>query len=103
MSKTRVVNINVESCDVLVCRPSAWGNPYTHIKDKKTKAKFVVSTRKEAVEKYREWILSQPELMNRLHELKGKKLGCVCAPKMCHADILVELIESIDYNSHSLF
>lgn len=103
MSKTRVVNIYNEPCDVLVNRSTEWGNPFTHVKDKKTKAKFIVKTRKEAIEKYREWIINQPELMNRLHELKGKKLGCTCFPKSCHADVLVELIESIDNRTASLF
>ncbi|MGA9841048.1 MAG: DUF4326 domain-containing protein [Nitrososphaeraceae archaeon] len=31
------------------------------------------------------------ELMNQLPELKGKVLGCWCAPLPCHGDTLAEL------------
>ena len=95
-SKTRVVNINQESCDILICRPSEWGNPFTHIKNKKTLATHIVASRKEAVEQYRKWILEQPYLLVKLETLKGKKLGCVCAPKLCHGDVLVKMIEELN-------
>jgi hypothetical protein len=96
LSKTKVVNINKEKYDVLICRPSIWGNPFTHIKNKKTNAKFIVNTRKEAIQKYSEWILTQPHLLQQLNTLKGKKLGCYCAPKSCHGDILVKMLEDLD-------
>lgn len=44
-----------------------------------------------AVEQYRAWLLEQDELLADLHELKGKVLGCWCAPKQCHGDVLAEL------------
>jgi hypothetical protein len=100
-SKTRVVNINSESYDVLICRPSEWGNPYTHLKDRKTLAKYVVKNRKEAIESYRAWILKQPHLMEKLHTLKGKRLGCYCFPKSCHGDVLVELVEALEAPKYS--
>ena len=93
--QTKVVHCKKDSYDVYIGRPSKWGNPFTHIKDKKTQAKFVVETRKESIENYREWILSQPELLKDLPELKGKVLGCWCKPKSCHGDILVELINKL--------
>jgi hypothetical protein len=44
--------------------------------------------------KYREWIFSQPDLVERAKkELKAKVLGCWCKPEACHGDILVEIIE----------
>lgn len=89
---TTVVHCKKDNYDVYIGRPSKWGNPYTHIKDKETQAEFIVSSRKESIEKYREYILSKPELLNDLCELKGKRLGCWCKPKSCHGDILVELI-----------
>ena|ERR1017187_9616706 len=89
---TRVVNLKHEDYDILIGRPSKWGNPYTHIKDKNTLAKFVVDTREEAIAKYREYILSKPELLDSLHELEGKTLGCFCKPDSCHGDILLELL-----------
>jgi hypothetical protein len=100
--ETRVVHCKKEPYNVYIGRPSKWGNPFTHIADRKTKAEFIVSTRKEAIEKYREWILNKPELLNDLHELKGKTLACWCMPinpkpgiLYCHGQILVELIEKL--------
>lgn len=89
---TRVVHCKKEKYDVNIGRPSKWGNPFTHITNKHTMAQTIVGSRQEAIEKYREWILQQPELINSLHELKGKTLGCWCKPAACHGDILIELI-----------
>src|SRR5688572_6394374 len=33
------------------------------------------------------------EFAARVQALKGKKLGCFCAPKQCHAMIIVEYLE----------
>jgi hypothetical protein len=91
--KTTVINIKSgEPYDVLIGRPSEWGNPFSHLK--KSAAKFKVATRKEAVEKYREWIMTQPELLNKLETLRGKRLGCYCKPLECHGDVLIELLEA---------
>ncbi len=89
---TKVVNLKNEDYDVYIGRGSKWGNPFTHIKDKKTLAEHIVNTREEAIEKYREYIINNPELMGSLSELKNKVLGCYCKPESCHGDILVELI-----------
>lgn len=92
---TKVVHCKKDKYDVYVGRPSKWGNLFTHIKDRNTKAEFVVDTRKEAIERYREWILTQPQLLKDLPELKDKVLSCWCKPKPCHADILVELVNKL--------
>ncbi len=63
-----------------------------------TKALYKVSSREEAIEKYREWIVQQPDLMNSLHELKGKVLCCYCKPKACHGDVLAELADQSQRN-----
>lgn len=83
---TMVVNLNHQNYDVYIGRGSKWGNPYKIGKD---------GTRFEVVEKYREYVLNNPDLLNSLHELKGKTLGCYCAPKLCHGHILVELIDEM--------
>lgn len=88
---TQVVHVN-EDYDIYIGRPSEWGNPYTHIKNRNTKAKFIVKTREEAISKYREWLLSQHILMEKLESLRGKKLGCWCKPKACHGDIIIQLL-----------
>lgn len=89
--ETRVVHCKKEPYNVYIGRPSKWGNPFTHLNNG-TLAKFKVTTREEAVEKYEEWIRQQPQLLADLHELDGKVLGCWCKPKSCHGDILVKLI-----------
>ena len=95
---TKVVHLKSEECDIVISRPSKWGNPFTHIKDKKTLAKFICSSRKEAMDKYREWIENGDgkSLLNDLYELKDKNLGCWCKSeknnKHCHGDVLIELI-----------
>lgn len=89
---TRIVNIHKESYDVLICRPTKWGNPYTHHTDKHTLADHVVESREKAISMYREYILSNKELMDSLDELEGKVLGCVCKPESCHGDVLLELL-----------
>ncbi len=88
----RVVHCNKEAYDVYIGRPSIWGNPYTHIEGKDTLAEFVVSSREEAIEKYREYLLNNQELMAKLHELDGKVLGCWCNPKSCHGDVILEVL-----------
>jgi hypothetical protein len=92
----KVVHFRKDPYDVYIGRGSKWGNPFTH-KDG-TIAQFKVSNRKEAVEKYEEWIKTQPHLMENLQELKGKTLGCWCKPQSCHGDILKKLVDSLDRN-----
>lgn len=78
----RVVHCKKDSYDVYCGRPSIWGNPFEIAKD---------GTREEVIAKYKAWIVDQPELMAKLPELKGKILACWCAPRSCHADVLLEL------------
>ena len=78
----RVVHCKKEPYDVYVGRPSLFGNPFVIGKD---------GTREEVIAKYRDWLLAQPELIAQLGELRGKTLACWCAPKPCHADVLLEL------------
>jgi hypothetical protein len=92
--KDFVVNCKNSEYDIYIGRPSKWGNPFTHISDKKTLAKFVKSNRYEAIESYKEWLLKGEGsyLLRDLDELKGKILGCWCHPKSCHGHFLSELV-----------
>ena len=82
----RVVNRGARphDCDpVYVGRPSPFGNPFKIGRD---------GTREEAIDKYRCWLLSQPELVeDARRELRGRDLECWCAPLPCHADVLLEI------------
>lgn len=78
---------------VYVGRPTKWGNPFSHLHG--TLAQFEVASRDEAVARYREWLLSQPALVEAAkRELKGRDLVCWCAPEACHADVLLEVANS---------
>lgn len=59
---------------------SIWANPY-QIK------KYGDAT----LPLYRNYILSNPSLLQLLPTLKGKILACWCHPDACHGDILVDL------------
>lgn len=83
---SKVVHIKKESFDVYIGRPGMWGNPFEIGRD---------GTREEVITKYRNWILSQPNLLLQVYKLDGKVLGCWCAPQACHGDVLLELLEHI--------
>lgn len=81
--KTTVVHITQEF-DVYIGRPSDWCNPFTIGRD---------GTRSEVIEKYRGYISHRKDLLARIGELRGKRLGCYCAPLACHGDVLKELAD----------
>jgi hypothetical protein len=66
-------------------RGSKWGNPFIMLDNGDAERERVIAT-------YRDWIVTQAELMGSLEELRGKRLGCWCAPRRCHGDVLVELL-----------
>lgn len=95
-----VVNKYKQSYDVYIGRGSYWGNPYTHIKDKTTKASFIVETREESIIRYKDHLrfLCQEDKRKFLHELaslEGKILGCFCKPKPCHGDVILEVFNEL--------
>lgn len=90
MSHPLVVHCKREPFDVYVGRKhkdfplgSKWGNPFW-LKDESERARIL--------NQYRLWLNEQDHLLLQIiPELKGKRLGCWCAPKDCHADVLAEL------------
>lgn len=71
---------------VYIGRPSKWGNPFPLRSFK---------SREDCIEAYREWLMTKPELIEAAKkELKGKDLVCFCAPKKCHGDVLLEIVNS---------
>lgn len=77
-----IVHCKKSEYDVYIGRPSKWGNPFVIGKH---------GTRLQCINKYRDWIMKQPQLLKDLHELDGKILGCWCHPKPCHGAVLIEL------------
>lgn len=94
MPHRNVVHFRRTAHDVYIGRPSKWGNPFSH--QAGTLAKYRVLSRQQAIEAYETWIQTQPDLMRALPELKGKVLGCWCAPLPCHGDVLARLAEECD-------
>jgi len=82
----KVVNVRTEKADIYIGRGSKWGNPFFIGKD---------GNRDDVVVKYKTYILSRPDLIASLPELKNKSLGCYCAPLRCHGDVLAELVREI--------
>ncbi len=78
----RVVHCKREAYDVYVGRPSKWGNPFPLTSEEK---------RAQVIEQYKGWLavkITEGKLDPT--ELRGKTLACWCAPKPCHADVLLE-------------
>lgn len=97
-----VVHCKKQECDVYIGRKEAgmhYGNPFSHKQG--TNASVIVKSREEAVRLFREWLLGNEYnsleqarrswILKNLKELKGKILGCWCAPLSCHGDVLSEL------------
>lgn len=103
----KVVHFKKSHYDVYIGRPSKWGNPFTHIKNGKTLAKFIKPNREDAINAYRDWIMNGEGkyLINDIEELRGKVLGCWCHPKPCHGDVLLEILGNpkVGFNLNELF
>jgi hypothetical protein len=84
---TRVVNMKYDDYDIYIGRGSLYGNPFKIGPD---------GDRVEVIRKYREWVKTQPQIIARLKELKGKTLGCFCKPMICHGDVLAELADTVE-------
>jgi hypothetical protein len=85
-----VVHCRRARYDVYVGRPSKWGNPFQIGRD---------GSREQVVARYEQWLLAQPDLLAALPELNGKTLGCWCAPRACHGDVLARLAAEAPANN----
>ena len=86
---TRVVNCRKHDFDVFIGRPGPFGNP--HVLGK-------TDSRVEIIKKYRaylaERVASDVEFKTALLALRGKRLGCFCAPALCHGHVIDEYVEA---------
>lgn len=82
---TRVVNVKHEPCEVYCGRACAgwpaspWANRH-RLEHESDRARVIAEFEKD--------LDANPVLLCRLVELRGKRLGCWCAPKPCHCDVL---------------
>ena len=94
MRDNKLVNITYETdsdYDVYIGRDSKWGNPFYIKKDRN--GCEIEGSREDVIKSYEQWIRKQKYLIDSLHELRDKKLGCFCYPLPCHGDVLIKLIE----------
>lgn len=78
-----VVHVNTKKFDVYIGRPSKFGNPFVIGYD---------GERDSVIDKFAAWISVRPDLIAAAKlELRGKTLGCFCAPLRCHGDVLAHI------------
>jgi len=103
---TRVVNLRRESYDIYIGRPPkghfwGYGNPFEIGRD---------GNRVEVVNKFRLWLQKGETFGNieatherriwilvHLSELEGQRLGCFCAPELCHGNVYLEMLETASH------
>jgi hypothetical protein len=76
-----------------------------HLVDKPCRARGchgVLHTREEAVAAYGRRLLAHPDLLALVPALRGKTLGCWCAPELCHAHVLAVLAEAPELEARRL-
>ncbi len=78
-----VVHCKKSFYDVYIGRGGPFGNPFRIGPD---------GSREEVIKKFEIWLRSQPDLIEQVkRELRGKRLGCFCAPLPCHGDVLARI------------
>lgn len=82
----RPVNLRRESCDVRCDRATPLGNPFPMQCE---------ADRETVIANYRQWLWAKMQaqdsaVMAQLLSIKeGDRLGCWCAPKPCHCDVII--------------
>lgn len=98
----RVVNIYAEKYDVYIGRPGRgqpgiFGNPHAIGRCPLCKC---THNRREAIDAFKAYFYARladdPQFQAAVHTLKGKVLGCFCAPKPCHGDVIVRYVTGKD-------
>ena len=91
-SRCIVVNVRHDAFDVYVGRAGRgydgyFGNPFVIGKD---------GNRAEVIERFRGWferkLATDPTYRARVLALRGKRLGCFCAPAACHGHVIAEWV-----------
>ncbi len=81
LTKQYIVHCKKDKYDIYVGRPSKFGNKFKLEKEE---------DREKILKQYTKWLSEQSKEYHDMikTELKGKVLGCWCAPKPCHGMIL---------------
>lgn len=98
-ARTTVVNINARPrpvYDVYIGRAGygekgTFGNPFRMRND-------TPALRRASIIAYAEWFLQLVEndhvFRSNVEALRGKVLGCFCAPKLCHGHVIAEWLDT---------
>lgn len=80
-------NRNAPRDAIYVGRPTIWGNPFRL---------YAEGERASVLAKYEAWLMRQPALLALAKAtLRGHDLVCFCAPRPCHADILLRVANDL--------
>jgi hypothetical protein len=91
---TRRVNWN-DPYDFLITRDTIFGNPFSHKLN--TKAEYKVATKRESIDKFRDYFNSNKKLQEACKILKDKRIACQCpSGSYCHGDVYVDFLDSCD-------
>ena len=86
--KTTVVNVKGGRVDVYIGRGGPFGNPFVLGVD---------GDRAEVIRKFgiyfKERLERDASFKAAVEELRGKRLGCFCAPLPCHGDVIAEYLD----------
>lgn len=86
--QTTVVNIKKGPCDVYIGRPSKFGNPFVIGRD---------GSREDVIRKFSKYFkrkLNDKAFHASVMALRGKSLGCYCAPSHCHGHVIARYLNS---------
>lgn len=78
---TRVVHRMLENYTVAITRDTRWGNPH----------RAPLGRRSEELEALAYVRGLDDATLERCGDLRGETLGCWCAPRACHGDVLATL------------
>jgi hypothetical protein len=95
-----LVTVKWKGPDVYIGRPGPWGNPIP-LRDKND-----IAERISCLVRFANWLdrdadeiaaaRREPPTLERIRaQLRGKTLGCYCAPKLCHGDVLARVAEGL--------
>ena len=86
--KTTVVNLKRDAYDVRIDRKTRWGNPFPMRREE---------GRARVIAEYRAWLWIEIRegriSLKDVADLRGKRLACHCAPRVCHGDVLAAAAE----------
>jgi len=82
----RVVNIRKSSYDVYCGRGSVYGNPFVMANKQ---------DRETVIMRYTDYVMRNEDLISAILKLKPEqRLGCFCAPQLCHCDVIAWLMDN---------